>query len=91
MHRWQRLAFIYFAADEDAHVQLESLDELANLAATLFSPIPNRGRDPLPMMGSQPFGDEQKGVSCFIESGELYVYHVVDIGIRPNYNGDPCP
>jgi len=45
---------------------LESLDELADLAATLFSPIPNRGRDALPMINEHPFGPDQKGVSAAI-------------------------
>lgn len=41
---------------------LESLDDLSELAAKMFSPIPNRGRDPLPMIDEHPFGPEEKGV-----------------------------
>lgn len=41
----------------------ESLDELSQLANNLFSPIPNRGREPLPMINDHPFGSEEKGVS----------------------------
>lgn len=43
----------------------ESLDELSQLANTLFSPIPNRGQEPLPMINDHPFGTEEKGVSNF--------------------------
>ncbi|KIJ23612.1 hypothetical protein M422DRAFT_217479, partial [Sphaerobolus stellatus SS14] len=39
----------------------ESLDELTHLATTLFSPIPNRGQDPWPMITESSFGPEQHG------------------------------
>ena len=41
---------------------VESLDELADLANALFSPISNRGRDPVPMINDHPFGPAEKGV-----------------------------
>ncbi|KAJ7217182.1 Metalloenzyme, LuxS/M16 peptidase-like protein [Mycena pura] len=39
----------------------QSLDELAGLASGLFSPIPNRGADPMPMVASSPIGPDEKG------------------------------
>lgn len=43
----------------------ESLDELSEMASTLFSPILNRGRDALPMLPEHPFGPNESGVSFF--------------------------
>ncbi|KAH8114098.1 insulin-degrading enzyme [Phellopilus nigrolimitatus] len=39
----------------------ESLDELTQLAATLFSPILNRGQDPAPLILEHPFGPDERG------------------------------
>ncbi|KAJ7481222.1 Metalloenzyme, LuxS/M16 peptidase-like protein [Mycena galericulata] len=39
----------------------QSLDDLAILASTLFSPILNRGIDPLPMVTSSPIGPKERG------------------------------
>jgi insulysin len=58
----------FFVGQNDTHVLLESLDELTNLAVTMFSPILNRGKNPLPLIGSHPFGEEQKGVSRQLHS-----------------------
>ena len=44
--------------------ELESLDDLTEIVTTLFSPIPNRGREALPMIKEHPFGVDEKGVSC---------------------------
>ena len=44
----------------------ESLDELSQLASALFSPIVNRGRDPLPLLPEHPFGPNEKGVIILI-------------------------
>ena len=41
----------------------EPLDELAKMVASLFSPIPNRGREPLHMIPGHPFGHDEMGVS----------------------------
>lgn len=41
----------------------ESLDELSELVSSFFSPIPNRGVDPLPMIEEQPVGPNENGVS----------------------------
>ena len=43
--------------------ELESLDDLTEIVTTLFSPIPNRGQEALPMIKEHPFGVEEKGVS----------------------------
>lgn len=48
-----------------SNIVSESLDELAELASSLFSPIQNRGRDPLPMIEDHPFGADQKGVCTY--------------------------
>ena len=41
---------------------LESLDELSDLVSKLFSPVANRGREPLPMIDDHPFGPNEAGV-----------------------------
>ena len=43
----------------------ESLDELSDLVSTLFSPILNRGQDPLPIIHDHPFGPNETSVSQF--------------------------
>lgn len=43
--------------------RVESLDELAELAATFFSPILNRGRDPAELISDHPFGPDERQVS----------------------------
>jgi len=42
----------------------DSLDQLAKFVSALFSPILNRGQDPLPMIYDHPFGPQDKCV-CF--------------------------
>jgi insulysin len=44
--------------------ELESLDDLTEIVTTLFSPIPNRDQEALPMIKEHPFGVDEKGVSC---------------------------
>lgn len=51
----------------------ESLDELSQLASTLFSPITNRGRDPLPLLPEHPFGPNEKGVINLIIIFVMYL------------------
>lgn len=41
----------------------ESPQYLANIVSRLFSPIPNRGQDPLPLIHEHPFGPNEMGVS----------------------------
>jgi len=45
---------------------VEPLDELADMVSTLFSPIKNRGQDPLPVILDHPFGQKEMGVSSHI-------------------------
>jgi insulysin len=45
------------------HWYPEPLDELVSMVSTLFSPILNRGREPLPMIEEHPFGQNEIGVS----------------------------
>lgn len=72
----------------------ESLDDLADLAATLFSPIPNRGCEPLPMINDHPFGPEEKGVHF---TNDLDIYTIqptytspLDSRLSTNNHGFPC-
>ncbi|EJD02250.1 uncharacterized protein FOMMEDRAFT_109506 [Fomitiporia mediterranea MF3/22] len=39
----------------------ESLDELAHMVAVMFSPIKNRGQDPVPLILEHPFGKDERG------------------------------
>jgi insulysin len=66
-----------------AIVGKESLEELANLANTLFSPIPNRGRDALPMIYEHPFGPEQKGTLISVQT--IMAFHAVEISFPLEY------
>lgn len=45
---------------------LESVDELTDLAVSLFSSIPNRGKDPRPVVTDPVWSAEQKGVRPFM-------------------------
>jgi insulysin len=47
---------------------VESLDELSELASTYFSPILNRGYDPLPNCEEHPFGSQEKGTFVSIQT-----------------------
>ncbi|KAH8117077.1 insulin-degrading enzyme [Phellopilus nigrolimitatus] len=46
----------------------ESLDELTQLAATLFSPILNRGQDPTPFIPEHPFGPDERGTIIHVKT-----------------------
>lgn len=61
------------------------------MAASLFSPIPNRGRDALPMINEHPFGPDQKGV-CFLDSitRNLTDAFVLDTCVSANSYGFSC-
>lgn len=39
--------------------QIESIEELTPLVVKLFSPILNRGRDPLPIIAEHPYGENE--------------------------------
>ncbi|KAG5647302.1 hypothetical protein DXG03_000839 [Asterophora parasitica] len=61
----------------------ESLDELSDLASTLFSPIPNRGRDALPMLHDHPFGPNEKGTLVSVQT--VMTFHAVEISFPTEY------
>jgi insulysin len=41
----------------------ESLEQLATLTSTLFSPILNRGQEPVTLVSQHPFGPNERSVS----------------------------
>ncbi|KAK1236433.1 metalloprotease [Marasmius sp. AFHP31] len=55
----------------------ESLDDLSELVATLFSPILNRGIDPLPTIADHPFGPDEKGTLISIPT--IMAMHMLEI------------
>ncbi|KAJ7112437.1 Metalloenzyme, LuxS/M16 peptidase-like protein [Mycena crocata] len=55
----------------------ESLDDLALLASKYFSPILNRGADPLPMLTSSPIGPNEKGTLVAVET--IMTFHALEI------------
>ncbi|RDB21223.1 hypothetical protein Hypma_011756 [Hypsizygus marmoreus] len=61
----------------------ESLDELSELASKLFSPIPNRGRDPLPMLPEHPFGPNEKGTLVSVQT--IMSFHALEISFPLDY------
>ncbi|KAF9566323.1 insulin-degrading enzyme [Agrocybe pediades] len=66
-----------------AIVGKESLDELADLANSLFSPIPNRGRDPVPMINDHPFGSAEKGTLVSVQT--IMAFHALEISFPLEY------
>jgi insulysin len=46
----------------------DPLDRLSDLAADLFSPIPNRGQIPLPSIPDHPFGSDEKGTLVSVQT-----------------------
>lgn len=81
----------YSAVGSAEHCPTESLEELAELTSKLFSPIPNRGRDALPMITQHPFGPKEVGVSIFLAS-DLLITEIssVDPRLSSNYHVIPC-
>ncbi|OCH92098.1 insulin-degrading enzyme [Obba rivulosa] len=61
----------------------ESLDELAEMVAKLFSPIANRGRDPLPMINDHPFGPNEK--CTLVSTQTIMAFHVCEISFPLPY------
>ena len=45
-------------------IRQESLDELARLVAKFYSPVKNRGLDPLPKVPDDPYGKNELCVRC---------------------------
>lgn len=61
----------------------ESLDELSGLASKLFSPISNRGKDPLPMINDHPFGRDEKGTLVSVQT--IMDFHGLEISFPLEY------
>ncbi|KAI0295473.1 Metalloenzyme, LuxS/M16 peptidase-like protein [Russula brevipes] len=55
----------------------EPLDHLADLAANLFSPIPNRAQIPLPSIPDHPFGPDEKGTLVSVQT--IMDFHAMEI------------
>ncbi|KAG5354057.1 hypothetical protein C0989_009755 [Termitomyces sp. Mn162] len=55
----------------------ESVDELSELTSILFSPIPNRGCDALPMISDHPFGPNEKGTLVSVQT--VMSFHALEI------------
>ncbi|KAJ7311450.1 Metalloenzyme, LuxS/M16 peptidase-like protein, partial [Mycena albidolilacea] len=55
----------------------ESLDDLANLASKLFSPILNRGGGPLPIVTTSPIGPDDKGTLVAVQT--IMTFHALEI------------
>lgn len=53
----------------------ESLDDLTNMAATMFSPISNIGSNPAPVIPDHPFGPDERSV-CFFWSRVYYRFQL---------------
>ncbi|KAH8826892.1 Metalloenzyme, LuxS/M16 peptidase-like protein [Flagelloscypha sp. PMI_526] len=55
----------------------ESLDELSEMVARLFSPIPNRGQKPVTMINDHPFGVNENGTLVAVET--LMTFHALEL------------
>ncbi|KAF9246345.1 Metalloenzyme, LuxS/M16 peptidase-like protein [Melanogaster broomeanus] len=55
----------------------ESLDELSELVSRHFSPILNRGQDPLPVIDDHPFGPNEMGTLVCVQT--IMSFHAVEI------------
>ncbi|KAK7047232.1 metalloprotease [Paramarasmius palmivorus] len=67
---------------EKEYCASQSLEELAELAATMFSPIRNRKANPLPMITDHPVGPDETGKIAMIQAGadipQLQVMYPID-------------
>ncbi|KAI8989729.1 insulin-degrading enzyme [Trametes punicea] len=61
----------------------ESLDELADMVASLFSPIPNRGREPLHMINDHPFGPQEMGTLVSVQT--VMSFHALEVSFPLPY------
>lgn len=60
----------------------ESLDELSTLASTLFSPIPNRGQEPLPMINDHPLSPKEQGVSWEVAENKILSFFQTVVSVH---------
>lgn len=69
----------------------ESLEDLAKLVSTNFSPIAHRNRDPLPFIEGHPFGENEMGVSMLnLPRTLLGLTSFSDASIRRHDHAIPC-
>ncbi|KAI0780630.1 insulin-degrading enzyme [Trametes elegans] len=61
----------------------ESLDELGDLVASLFSPIPNRGREPLHLINDHPFGPNEMGTLVSVQT--IMSFHALEVSFPLPY------
>ncbi|KIY63428.1 insulin-degrading enzyme [Cylindrobasidium torrendii FP15055 ss-10] len=64
----------------------ESLDELSELTSTLFSPIKNRGADPLPRVSEPPTGQNEHGTLVSVQT--IMAMHVLELSFGLEYQED---
>ncbi|KAM5532097.1 hypothetical protein V8D89_014261 [Ganoderma adspersum] len=55
----------------------ESLDELSEMVTSLFSPIPNRGQEPLHLIPDHPFGPNEMGTLVSVQT--VMSFHALEI------------
>ncbi|KAA1469392.1 hypothetical protein DENSPDRAFT_835009 [Dentipellis sp. KUC8613] len=55
----------------------ESLDDLSETVIEFFSPVLNRGKDPLPMITDHPFGPAEKGKLISVQT--IMAFHAIEI------------
>ncbi|KAH9950182.1 insulin-degrading enzyme [Amylocystis lapponica] len=55
----------------------ESLDDMADMVAKLFSPVKNRGQVPLPMIIEHPFGPNEIGTMVSVQT--IMSFYVLDV------------
>ncbi|KAI0076466.1 insulin-degrading enzyme [Panus rudis PR-1116 ss-1] len=61
----------------------ESVEELSDMVSKLFSPIANRGVDPLPAIKDHPFGPNEKGTSVSVST--VMSFHAIEISFPIPY------
>ncbi|KDQ61093.1 hypothetical protein JAAARDRAFT_32094 [Jaapia argillacea MUCL 33604] len=61
----------------------ESVDELSDMVAEMFSPILNRGRDALPMINDHPFGQNEMGTLVSVQT--IMDFHALEISFPLDY------
>ncbi|TDL24920.1 insulin-degrading enzyme [Rickenella mellea] len=61
----------------------ESLEELTELATKLFSPIPNRGHDSLPIVPDHPFGPNEMGTIVSVKT--IMDFHAFELSFPLPY------
>ncbi|KAH9857197.1 insulin-degrading enzyme [Lenzites betulinus] len=61
----------------------EPLEELGDMVATLFSPIPNRGQEPLHMIEDHPFGPNEMGTLVSVQT--IMSFHALEVSFPLPY------